>query len=81
MNALDVVMFTGLHVAVIVAIATTLAFVVGMMFGGRARDDMDAAQAGRDIAGEARAGRIERRRTPRRLQVPAQPVDFERSRT
>lgn len=81
MNALDVVMFTGLHVVVIVAIATTVAFVVGMMFGGRARDDMDAEQAGRDIAGEARAGRIERRRTPRRLQVPAQPVDFERSRT
>jgi hypothetical protein len=81
MNAADAITFTTLHVVVIVAIATTLAFVVGMMFGGRARDDMDAAQAGRDIAGEARAGRIERRRTPRRLHVPAQPVDFERSRT
>lgn len=65
MNAADALTFTALEVAVIVAIATTIAFVLGMMFGGRARDDIDATQAGRDIAGEARAGRIERRRAQR----------------
>jgi hypothetical protein len=93
MNAADVLTFTALEVAVIVAIATTIAFVLGMMFGGRARDDIDAAQAGRDIAGEARAGRIERRRAQRPIvpmpkpgradgyTPPVQPVDFERPRT
>lgn len=83
MNPVDALTFTALEVAVIVAIATTIAFVLGMMFGGRARDDIDAAQAGRDIAGEARAGRIERRRAPRRMPRPdaVQPVDFERPRT
>lgn len=74
MNPVDAVTFTALHVAAIVAIATAVAFVLGMMFGGRARDDIDATQAGRDIAGEARAGRIERRRTQRSSASTLNPV-------
>lgn len=81
---------SALQVYVIVAIATAVAFVAGMIFGGRARDDLDECNAGRDIAGEARAGKIERRRVSRAaLQEagfstktqPVQPVDFERPRT
>jgi len=65
---------SALQVYVIVTIATAVAFVAGMIFGGRARDDLDECNAGRDIAGEARAGKIERRRAQRPSASALNPV-------
>jgi len=52
---------TLFQVLVILLIVAMLAAVAGMVWGAGVRDHLDEQYMGRDIAGEARAGLIERR--------------------
>ena len=64
---------TSFQLLVIVACVAFVAALAGLIWGSRARDDFDELYAGRSLADDARAGRVERRQQPRAHVEPSQP--------